>query len=340
MPRVSVLLPVRNGGALLEAALGDLARQTFRDVEVVVVDDGSDDETPARLGRFVEADPLRRRALRQAPSGIVAALERGRAAARGEILLRMDADDRCHPDRVRRQVAFLDAHPGIDVVGTQIHVFPRAARTLGMERYEAWQNGLLTHDAMAEELLVESPLCHPSVAMRREALDRVGGYRDGDFPEDYDLWLRMEASGARFAKLPGRLTLWREGPTRLTRTGHCYGPEALRAAKLRYLTRPGGPLPPDGAPREALVWGAGREGKPWLKALGAAGVGVSRVVELDPRKLGQVIHGARAVRPEALPAAGALPLVVAVGAPGARAEIRAWLRSRGWVERRDFFCVA
>lgn len=337
MPRVSVLVPVRNGEPFLEAALSDLARQTYRDLEIVIVDDGSTDATPHRLERFCAEAPRQRRWLRQAPLGVVVAANRATREAGGEILVRMDADDRCHPDRVRRQVAFLDAHPAVAVCGTQIHVFPRRIVTEGMQRYERWQNGLLDPVDLVRDLLVEAPLCQPSVAMRRGPLESVGGYREGAFPEDYDLWLRLDAAGYALGKVPGKLTLWREHPRRQTRRNPDLGPAGFREVKLRYLLRPGGPIS-GGA---AVVWGAGQEGKPWLRALAARGVAVERVVDLDPRKLGQRIHGARVVAPEDLaPPDETRPVLVAVGARGARAEIRAWLTARRYVERRDFYCVA
>ncbi len=337
MPRVSVLMPVRNGGPLLDEACKDLARQTYADLEIQVVDDGSTDDTPERLARFVAEAPSRRRVLHQDPAGLVAALNAGLAQVQGEIVVRLDADDRCHPDRIRRQVDLLDARPDLAGCGTQIQIIPRSAVTEGMARYERWQNSLMTPEAIHRDLLVEAPLCHPSVALRRDALSQVDGYRDGPFPEDYDLWLRLDAAGFRLGKVPGLLTLWREGPGRATRTDSRYSPEAFRRAKLDYLCREGGPLS-GGA---AVVWGAGQEGKPWLRDLAERGVRVDRVVELAPGKLGQRIHGALAIPPDDLPPpADTPPLIVAVGAPGARAEIRVWLEAHGFTERVDFWCVA
>ena len=81
-----------------------------------------------------------------------------------------------------------------------------------MRAYVAWQNRLCDHAAIVRELLVESPLAHPSVMMRRALLERLGGYREFDGPEDYDLWLRAHRAGARFAKLRRRLLEWRDSP--------------------------------------------------------------------------------------------------------------------------------
>jgi hypothetical protein len=182
----------------------------------------------------------------------------------------------------------------------------------------AWQNTLLDHDAIRRARFVESPLVHPSVALRRGALAALGGYRDSAGPEDYELWLRAFDAGLRFAKLAETLLEWRDGPRRLTRCDPRYAPARFLDVKLRALER--GPL----AGRRALVvWGAGPTGKSWARALGARGHRLAGFVEVDPRKLGARIHGVPVVPvAEATRFAGALHLA-AVGRPGARAEIAA-----------------
>ena len=165
---------------------------------------------------------------------------------------------------------------------------------------------------------------HPSVAMRREALRSLGGYRDFDGPEDYELWLRALDAGLRFAKLEGTLLQWRDGPERLTRRDPRYAPERFLDVKLEALER--GPL---AALRPLVVWGAGRVGKAWSRALGARGHRLAAFVEVDPGKLGQRIHGVPVVPVDAAASwQGALHLA-AVGQPGARERIRAEAARRG-----------
>ena len=159
-----------------------------------------------------------------------------------------------------------------------------------MRDYVAWVNRLADHDEMARSRFVESPIVHPSVAMRHRALRRLGGYRDFDGPEDYDLWLRAFDAGLRFAKLPEVLLEWRDSPGRLTRTDPRYSPRALRPAQGRV------PRPRRRSPsRPAVVWGAGPIGKAFARALADAGQRVAAFVEVDARKIGQRIHGAPVV---------------------------------------------
>jgi hypothetical protein len=102
----------------------------------------------------------------------------------------MDADDVSHPDRLSQQLRFLQEHPEVGVVGTQVKGFPSRTLGDGYRRYVAWLNALLTPEQIEREIFVESPLAHPSVLMRRSVVEVLGGYQAVEGPEDYDLWLR------------------------------------------------------------------------------------------------------------------------------------------------------
>jgi len=326
-----VILPVRDGQETLPACLGSLSSQTFADHEVVAVDDGSSDATPAILAAAARADP-RLRVVRTPPRGLVAALNTALAHARGPLLARMDADDGCRPDRLALQVKGLDDDPRCAILGCRVAADP-APR--GMRDYVAWLNSVLTHEEIVRDLLVESPLAHPSVMMRAEVLRSLGGYRAFDGPEDYDLWLRAHAGGWRFGKRPEVLLDWRDRPGRLTRADPRYAPERFRELKLAALERAALP-----AGRGVVLWGAGPVGKGWARALGARGHGVAAFVEVDPRKIGQRIHGAKVVDVAGAAAFGGHLHLAAVGRPGARARIRAAARELGLREGDDLVAVA
>jgi hypothetical protein len=335
VPRVSVLLPVRDAAATLGACLDSLAAQTMADHEVVAVDDGSRDGSGGILRARARSDP-RVRVVSTPPLGLVRALNRAMAEARASLVARMDADDRAASERLALQAERLERDSGVDVLGSRVRVVGTGGPPgEGMRAYVRWQNALLDHEAMARDRFVESPIVHPSVTMRRATLERLGGWRDFGGPEDYDLWLRAFAAGLRFAKLPEVLLDWRDSPGRLTRTDPRYAPGRFLALKLAALAQ--GPL---AGKRAAVVWGAGPVGKAWSRALRAAGHEVRAFVEVNPRKLGGRLHGAPVV---AVEEAGALrgPLhLAAVGQPGARERIRAEAARRGLVEGADLVAVA
>lgn len=325
------MLPVRDAAATLTAALDSLHAQTLADHEVLAVEDGSRDESGALLAERARADP-RLRVLTSGGAGLVAALNLGLAHARAPLLARMDADDVALPERLELQAADLARRPEIDVLGCRVELLAdhEAAGNAGMQRYVAWLNALLAHDAILRDLYVESPLVHPSVVLRTERLRALGGWRGFDGPEDYDLWLRAARAGWRFAKLPETLLLWRDRPERLTRRDPRYSAERFQALKIEALEA--GPL---GAPRPVVLWGGGPIAKSWRRALQARGHAVAALVDVAPRRIGARAAGVPVVGVEAVPTfTGALHLA-AVGQPGARERIRAlaaWLGLRDGVD--------
>jgi glycosyltransferase involved in cell wall biosynthesis len=334
MPRISVLLPARDAVRTVRAAVVSILRQTERDLRVVCVDDGSRDGTADVLGGLAERD-RRVEVVRGPGEGIARALSRGLERCDAELVARMDADDLAHPRRLELQRAALEADGSLAAVGAQVSLFPRRAVRAGMARYAAWLNGLVAPELVERDLLVEAPLVHPAALLRRRPLDDAGGWRDGPFPEDYDLWLRLAERGARLTNVPRRLLAWRESEGRLTRTDPRYALERHVALKCEFLSRALGP-----ARREVAVWGAGETGRAFADGLAAVGIRVALFVEVDRKKIGRTIRGTRVVSWEEVGKVRGLPLLVAVGAPGARDLIRAELNRAGFAEPADYRCVA
>jgi hypothetical protein len=334
MPRVAVLLPARNAAATVRAAAVSILRQTERDLALVCVDDGSNDGTGEALARLAARD--RRVAVVPGEGrGIARALNRGLERCDAEVVVRMDADDVAHPDRLTRQLEALVSDPSLAAVGSRVRLFPRGAVRAGMVRYAAWLNGLVGPDLVLRDLLVESPLVHPAAAVRRSALEAAGGWRDGLFPEDYDLWLRLVERGGRLSNVGATLLDWRESAGRLTRTDPRYQIARHMALKAAFLAR--GPL---AGRSEVAIWGAGETGRGFADALGRHGIAPALFVDVDPRKIGRRVRDAPVVGVAEIHRARGLPLLVAVGAAGARELIRGELARAGLVELRDYRCVA
>ena len=287
-PPLSVVLPVRDGGAFFPEALDSLAAQTFGDYELLIQDDGSTDGS-LELARERARDDRRIHVESGPALGVVHAANRATERARAALILRMDADDVARPDRFARQVEFATAHPDVGMFGSRIAYFPRDALGDGMRHYEAWLNGVLTHDAIWRERFVEYPLPHPTTVVRAEVFRRVGGFRDGDFPEDYDFFLRAAAAGVRFGKHPDVLLDWRHGAHRTTGSDPRYGLDRFRALKVHHLRAVLGDRP------VALV-GAGRAGKAWADALGASGIEPAMFVDEHQDRIGPDVRGVRVIR--------------------------------------------
>lgn len=331
-PLVSLLMPVRDMVSTVDAAYASVADELGPADELVLVDDGSIDGSTARLSTIAHSDP-RVRVVSGPRRGLAQALNTGLARCLGRYIARMDADDVSLPGRIRRAVATLEEDPSLAALGTQVEIFrDDQPVSPNMQAYAAWLSSLTTPEAIFRDRFVESPLCHPSTTLRASALREVGGFPEGDFPEDYALWLELLGRGHRLTNLPSPLFRWRDHPTRATRADPRYAPRRHLELKALHLAR---------LLRGACgILGAGKTGLALSRALGACGVSTRFFVDVSPKKVGTVQLGAK-VHPHAfLAGPEGTHLLLAVGSKGGRAELRALLTSRGYVEGRDFTAVA
>ena len=289
MTAVSVVLPVRNGERFLREALHSTLGQTLSDLELIVVDDGSTDSTPEILAEVAGRDP-RVRVQRQEPGGLTVALNAGCALAESPLIARMDADDVMLLDRLERQVAYLDAHPDVALLGGGIVLIDEDGREVDREP------GRLQLD-----FLVRNELTHATVMMRADAFRELGGYRL-DQSEDYDLWLRFD-EGYSVVAVAEPVIRYRLHPGQFSVTAlerQALGFLCVRAAAV--ARRRGEPDPLDaverldestlallGIPRERLDAAIVSDAVQWAATLGRVGRGAEAVALLDAASS---VHGA------------------------------------------------
>lgn len=241
-PRVSVLLPVWNSERWIAQAVESLLGQTFRDFELLALDDGSTDATPGILARYAERD-ARVRAVSLPHRGLVATLNEGVAQARGELLARMDADDVSRPERLALQVAYLDRHPECVALGAEVLLVDPDGAPIR-------RGDVPVESAAIEAELLRGrgeALTHPVAMLRSEAVRAAGGYRDVA-AEDVDLYLRLAERG-RLANLPETLLEYRQHFEKLCVRRACEIRASLeqtvREGRVRRgLTVPDAPLLP------------------------------------------------------------------------------------------------
>jgi hypothetical protein len=251
----------------------------------------------------------------------------------------MDADDESHPERLALQRRHLVARPDLGLVAGRVAFGGNARVSAGFARYVAWSNTLVTHEEIAGARFVESPIVHPSVMFRRELAERLGGYIEGDFPEDYELWLRWLEAGVRMEKRPEVLLVWNDRPARLSRTDHRYALDGMYRLKARYLGRwlaRHNPHHP-----QVVVWGAGRETRRRAEHLEREGVRIAAWVDIDPGKIGRRDPASRPVlAPHQLPGPGRCFVLAYVASRGAREAIGEALDARGYARGVDYLAAA
>ncbi len=331
IPEISVVLPVWNAECTIERAVCSILNQTFPTFELIVIDDGSADRTSEILAQMSDN---RLQVVQTEHQGVAAAANLGTRLARGPIIARMDADDCAHPDRLACQLSYLKKHE-LDVVGSRIQIqTPTGLLTDGMARYERWINeDTVTPEQIQTLRFVEFPLVNPSILARRDYF-RLS-FRDNNLPEDYDLMLRAAHQGMRFGKTPEVLLTWHDTPFRLTRTDSRYSVESfMECRRFHFLN---GPLC-----RVSMVdiWGAGPTGKLWLRWLKDRKITVRKLIDISERKLGQTIHGVPVMAPEQLGGPDGTPMIVAVGAAGARPIITKFVSELSYHIGADVWFVA
>ena len=249
-------------------------------------------------------------------------------------MARMDADDIMHRHRLREQLALLRSDSRLAAAGCHVRIFPRDRLGQGTLDYERWLNSIDSPRRLIEEAFVECPVCHPTLFARRQLIQEFG-YRDRGWPEDYDLLLRLLAAGEHVGMLARRRLSWRRQPGRLSLNSPVYSRERFTECKAAFLA--GSFL---AGSERYILWGYGQTGRSLRAALSKHDKRPSEIVELHPGRLGNLIHGARVIAPAALGGLPRRPILVSVAGEGPRRQIREWLESEGFVELRDYVCVA
>jgi glycosyltransferase involved in cell wall biosynthesis len=329
---VSVLLPFHGPAPQLDAAVASIVGQHFTEWELLLIDNAAANEAVSQARSWADRDP--RITLLHEPSvGIAHALNTGSAQARGRYIARMDADDVSHPERLGRQVRYLDAHPEVGVLGTRTTFATTVEKSSGMAWFVGWQNTLLTPHEHYVKRFVDAPLAHPTVMFRRALMARHGGYDTGPVPEDHELWLRWMDVGVRFAKLPDELLTWNDHAQRLSRTHSNYAAEAFLAIKVKWLARW---LRRKLNGRQVIIAGTSTLCRERAERLAAHGITVHAFTDVRPRTL----PGRTFIPHDALPPAGEAFIVSFISQRGTGDRIAAFLTSRGLSEGKDFILAA
>lgn len=335
VPALSILLPFRDAADTLADCLASIQAQTFRDYELIAIDDHSRDTSNRLVESFARKDP-RIRLIPATGNGLVDALNQGLKTATTNLVARMDADDLMLPERLQLQQEYMRRHPRTAVLGSRVTAFANTPVSEGFQAYLRWQNACITPDRIANDIYFESPLAHPSVMLRRDNVLAAGGYQNGLFPEDYELWLRLHRNGEILAKLPDTLLRWRDEPNRTSRTDPRCSRNAFDRLRAQYLS-----IDPrlNDPKRSLVVWGAGRKTRRRAEHLLNRGFDVKAWVDVDAKKIGNRINGVPVVAPDWLEQQEKPLVLCYVTSHGVREQVENFLLKLGYEKGGDFLHV-
>ena len=333
VPKISIILPFYNAEKTLGRAVDSIYQQELEDFECILVDNNSTDGS-RQIALDWERRDQRFRVTNEIIQGVMFASNRGAEIARGKYLARMDADDRALPGRLRKQSAFLDSHPDYGAVAGLVKHVGDPEYTEGFRRFVDWSNSLCSYDEIFNRRFIEAPIVNPTAMWRKKTMERHGMYLSGDFPEDYEMWLRWLDQGVKIAKVPEVVLEWHDSETRLTRTDPIYSDRAFYEIKSKYLAKwlsETNPFHPNVA-----IWGASRISRRRAKILEQHGIRINTFI--DTKRSRQI--NKQVIFFEDLPSAGELFVLTYIRQMDNRERIQIFLEGRGYVEGVNYLLVS
>lgn len=332
-PIVSVILPFYNAEKTLNRAIESVVNQTFKQWECILINNNSTDRSYDIALSWTEKD-TRFMLVHEKQQGVMFASNRGSDTAKGKYIARMDADDVSLPNRLEIQCNFLDNNSDFEAVSGLVEYVPHHDNTQGFQRYVNWVNSIRTYQDILNNMFVESPIVNPTAMWSNEVAKKHGMYKFGDFPEDYELWLRWLSLGVKIKKIDTPILKWYDSETRLTRTHPIYSDDAFYQIKTQYLAQwlatnnPHYPL--------VAIWGASRISRGRTKLLHDYGIEISYYIDIKKsRQLDRKI-----VYYEDIPLPGNVFILVYMKNQDAKIKIRKFFNSRFYLEGKHFIFVS
>ncbi len=329
MPGVSLLMPFYQAEDFIREALLSLLEQSYSDWELIAVDDGSTDQSRSIVEEFAEDDP-RIRLYINGEKGILPALQIGLSKAKGEYLGRFDADDLLTPDRLKLMVDLLRGCSPRSIATGLVQYFSDQPISAGYARYQDWINELNLNGQTWTDIYRECVIASPNWLMRRDELERIGGFHNLQYPEDYDWCFRCYQHQFEVHCLSSTTLLWREHPKRTSRHSDHYQQQAFFELKIQRLIELE-------SFEELVLWGSGRKARITGALLREKGVHF-RWMDLEPQRFPDGILGIEIEDYRKLETKSGLKVLIGVYPnPAERKDLEAFLVSRQLQRGKDYW---
>ncbi len=332
-PKVSVILPFYNAEQSLNHAIESIASQSLKDFECILINNNSTDKSIEIAENWTKKDK-RFILIHEQRQGVMFASNAGSEKAKGEYIARMDADDWSYPSRLKLQSEFLDKNLEFGAVSGLVKHISHSEHTKGFARYVEWVNSVKTHKEILNSQFIESVIVNPSAMWRKEISEKYGMYRQGDFPEDYEMWLRWISKGVKIEKINEIILDWYDSDTRLTRTQKIYSDSAFYRIKTKYLAQwleKNNPFHP-----HIAVWGASRISRRRARLLSQYGIEIDFYIDtsrIRERDLEIVYYNE-------IPPPREVFILTYIKQMNARDEIQNFLNERGFIEGKNYLSIS
>lgn len=329
-PLVSILTPFKNTAAYLEDCLNSIVSQSFLNWELLLVNDGSTDNSLEIANSFSNNDP-RIKVFNNNGNGIIEALRLAFKNSSGMLITRMDSDDIMAPNKLEVLTANLIKN-GLGHVSTGlVKYFSKAGISDGYDRYEKWLNDLTIKGENYSEIYKECVIASPCWMVFKEDLIKSQAFEPNRYPEDYDLTFRFYETGLKCIPCDKLLHHWRDYDTRTSRTHVHYAQNYFLDIKLHYFLK----LHYNDQ-RPLAIWGAGFKGKTIAKQLVEKEVLFHWICD-NPKKIGKSIYGQPLLAFEELANLNRPQSIVTVANEEAQSEIRSYLHKQKMKPMTDYF---
>ena len=331
---ISVILPFYNAKHSLKDCIKSLLNQTHDDFELILCNDGSNDNSAQIAKSFLSNSRVK--LISQENQGVALAHNFALKQAQGDFIARMDSDDWAHPDRLKLQYQHLSQNPEIAISATCAEFQSTLSKAEGFSHFVDWNNKLLSPDEILANRFVEMPLINPTTMIRRAVIDQIASYRKCDFPEDYDYWLKAMEHGLKISKLKEKLLTWNDSDKRLSRANALYHPDNFYRCKAYYLAKELKQL----GISSVCIWGAGNNSRTRAQMLLEHDITINSYIDVSPKLIGREIDGCPVLNFEDIHSYSGKFILSYVGNRGVRDKIKAHLEKAGFEHFKNFILCA
>jgi len=329
-PKISIIIPFKNTAHYLSECLDSIVEQSYTNWELLIVDDHSTDRSYKVVENYAQKDQ-RIQLMTNTGKGIIPALRKAYEHSSGALITRMDSDDIMPLNKLERLTDLLLGNGRGHVALGQVKYFSADGISEGYSKYEVWLNKLTADGSNFSEIYKECPIPSPCWMVYREDFDRCGGFNHDTYPEDYDLCFRFFEAGYQCIASNERLHLWRDYPTRTSRTHEHYAQNYFLDLKFKYFVK----LHLN-KNRPLVIWGAGFKGKHLAKLFIQEAIPFEWMCD-NPNKIGREIYNQSMLHFSDLDRFSHAQIIVTVANPEAQVVISDFMSTRSIKPMQDYF---